>query len=75
MMLDPGALAVLRYVSSIPCDPFSLRNRQQPKKDTRPSLVSGANFKSYKNNNIDEPALHVGMAIPPLGESVYPKEL
>ena len=56
MMLAPGAVAILRYVifghilwaSPIHC------------------IVLTSNYlpKSYKNNNIDQPAFHVGIALP-----------
>lgn len=67
MMLAPGAIAVLRYVSLDPADPQE--NNTHQAKARHFVDVSNTTPKSYKKNDISQPAFHVGIALPSTEES------
>jgi hypothetical protein len=66
-MLAPGAIAVLRYVSfgSHIISDTQIVKKTRPTEPSRTVLLTlKLPPNSYKNNNIDEPAFHLGLALP-----------
>ena len=57
MMLAPGAISVLRYVKIVK-EKLGLSSQKLG------SYINVAPPKSYKNNNVSEPAFHIGLSLP-----------